>query len=296
MNPTRPFLGTTVRAVLLRKFVPMAFAVVFIFVCVKEVMLTFFPPGWAYFFTLVMSSSIISYLLLRSSHVVATQLEKALEESEQNNIKDMKAALQEKEVLLKEVHHRVKNNLQVISSLLRLQSETVQNKEMAALFLDSQDRVRSMAMVHEYLYKSSDLARINFPAYAASLVRNLYRTFGLSTSEYQPNVEVDDVLLSLDVAVPCGLLLTELVSNAAKYAYPEKKAGPIQVRFRSLPEGLFELSVADQGVGFPKNFDWMKSDSLGLRLMRLLTEQLQGQIQVENHVGLKFIVTFKDGG
>lgn len=207
----------------------------------------------------------------------------------------MKASLLEKEVLLKEIHHRVKNNLQVISSLLRLQAETAQNIETAALFLDSQERVRAMAMVHEFLYKSSDLARINFPAYVASLVRNLYRTFGLNSAETPPQLKVDDVRLSLDVAVPCGLLLTELVSNAVKYAYPNKKGGPIDIHFRGLPTGLFELTVADQGVGFPKNFDWTKSESLGLRLVRLLTEQLQGEIRMENHAGIKFVVTFKGG-
>ena len=107
-------------------------------------------------------------------------------------------------------------------------------------------------------------------------------------------MEVDDVNLSLDMAVPCGLLLTELISNAAKYAYPDKKGGPVNVRIRTLSKGLFELSVADKGVGFPENFDWTKSDSLGLRLVRLLTEQLQGEIVMENNHGVKFTVTFKD--
>ncbi len=408
--PTRPFVGPSVRAALLRKSLPVAIAVILIFVSVKGGMPAFLSPPLASFLTLVTSSLIVIYLVLRSSRVVGVQLEKALQESQQNYIhlvrglkdhavfllnpkgeilvwnqgaelitgykasevlgeqvsrlfgsrepslelenaldqvrsmgtfqiegwaarKDtqpfwaetalsklvdekgqmmgvsvivrdaterrqaeeaMKASLQEKEVMLKEIHHRVKNNLQVISSLLRLQSETVRDKETAALFLDSQERVRAMAMVHEYLYKSDDLSRINFPAYVASLVRNLYRTFGLTSSEIPPQVEVDDVRLSLDVAVPCGLLLTELISNAVKYAYPDKKGGPVHIRFRDLSEGLLELSVADQGVGFPENFDWTKSDSLGLRLVRLLTEQLRGQIVLENHQGIKFIMTFKD--
>ncbi len=206
----------------------------------------------------------------------------------------IKASLREKEVLLKEIHHRVKNNLQIISSLLRLQSETARDNETAALFLDSQERVSAMAMVHEYLYKSQDLARIHFSEYVAGLVGNLGRTFGFNSPEQTPKADVDDALLSLDVAVPCGLILTELISNAVKYAYPGSNGGPIDIRFRRLPEGFYELSVADQGVGFPKGFDWTNADSLGLRLIRLLTEQLDGQIRLDNSSGVKFTVTFKD--
>jgi PAS domain S-box-containing protein len=408
--PAGPFAGHSVRAVLLRNSFPVALAVILVFVCVPGVLSSFLSPLLTLFLTLAISLPPVIFLLLKSSLVVGVQLEKALQESEQNYthlvqglndhavflldssggilvwnpgaelitgytaadvvgkqvsqlfkgrepgldldqalqqvrseggfklegwagrkngqpfwaeislsrlvnenedmigvsviIRDaterrkaedsMKASIQEKEVLLKEIHHRVKNNLQVISSLLRLQSETVKDKETAALFLDSQERVQSMAMVHEYLYKSTDLARINLPAYVAGLVRNLSRTFGLTSSETPPHVEVDNVNLSLDVAVPCGLLLTELISNAAKYAYPGKNGGPVDVRFRNLSNGVFELSVADKGVGFPKNFDWTKADSLGLRLVRLLTDQLQGDIVMENHQGIKFIVTFKD--
>jgi len=207
--------------------------------------------------------------------------------------KSMKTSLLEKEVLLQEIHHRVKNNLQVISSLLRLQSETV-DKKTASLFMDSQERVRAMSMVHEYLYKSNDLSRINFPAYVASLVRNLYRTFGLASKGPPPQVEVEEADLALDVAVPCGLLLTELISNAAKYAYPTGEGGPLRVGFRKSKDGFFELSVADQGIGFPEGFDWTVSDSLGLRLIRLLTEQLQGQAHLDNRGGVKATVTFKD--
>ncbi len=408
--PMRPFVGPSVRAALLRKSFPMAISVILIYVCVKWSMPAFISPPLASFLTFMVSSLIAFYLVIRASSVIGVQLEKALQESEQNythlvqGLKDhavfllnskgeilvwnpgaelitgykeaevlgeqvshlfpsreqgleldhafdlvlsagtfkiegwagrkdgqpfwaetslsklmdaggkmmgvsviirdaterrkaeesMRASLQEKEVLLKEIHHRVKNNLQIISSLLRLQSETVQDKATAALFLESQERVRAMAMVHEYLYKSADLSRINFSAYVASLVRNLFRTFGLTSSENAPKVEVDDVMLSLDVAFPCGLLLTELISNAAKYAYPDKTSGPLDIRFRKLPDGLFQLSVADQGVGFPENFDWTKADSLGLRLVRLLTQQLEGQIQLESNHGIKFIVTFKD--
>lgn len=408
--PTRPFVGSSVRAALLRKSLPVAIAVILIFVSVKGIMPAFLSPPLASFLTLMTSSLIVIYLVLRSSSVVGVQLEKALQESEQNythlvrGLKDhavfllnskgeilvwnqgaelimgykasevlgeqvsrffasqepplelgnalnqvkslgtfqmegwagrkgakpfwaetalsklvdgkgrmmgvsviirdsterrnaedaTKASLQEKEVMLKEIHHRVKNNLQVISSLLRLQSETVGDKQTATLLLESQERVQAMAMVHEYLYKSPDLARIDFSAYVSSLVANLYRSFGLTSSGNPPSVEIDNVLLSLDVAVPCGLLLTELISNAAKYAYPGKNGGPIDIRFRDLSEGLFELRVADQGVGFPENFDWTKSNSLGLRLVRLLTEQLQGKILLENHHGVKFTITFKD--
>jgi PAS domain S-box-containing protein len=406
--PMRLFVGSSVRSALLRKSLPVTIAVILVFVCVRGSMPDFLSPPFAAFLTLMMSSAFVVYLVLRSSSVVATQLEKALQESEQNythlvrGLKDyavflldvkgnvlvwnlgaeritgftatevlgkkvtrlfpsredglemgnalervrdlgafqvdgwavrkdahpfwaetalsglvdgkgkmigvsviirdatvrrraedaMKASLREKEVLLKEIHHRVKNNLQVVSSLLRLQSENVSDKKTASLFLDSQERVRAMAMVHEYLYKSPDLARIDFAAYVAGLVRNLDRTFGLTASGHPPTVGVDDVHLDLDVAVPCGLLLTELVSNAAKYAYPAGSGGEIEVGFRKSSGGRYELSVADHGVGFAPGFDWMGSPSLGLRIVRLLTEQLQGEVVMENGSGVRFVVSF----
>jgi two-component sensor histidine kinase len=290
-------LTPLIRSAILRRSLPVAISAILIFICIREMLTLFFSPPLALVITFVTSSVIVTYLVFRSSAILGVQLEQALQagiDERKRSEESVKSSLLEKEVLLKEIHHRVKNNLQVISSLLRLQAETARDKETAAFFLDSQERVRAMATVHEHLYGSSDLARINFPAYVAALTRNLYRTFG-SASDQPPTIRVDNVQLSLDMAVPCGLLLTELISNAIKYAYPNRPRRIIQISFISLRNGMFELSVADNGVGFPDGFDWMKSDSLGLRLIRLLTEQLRGEVALVQNNGLRFVITFPGG-
>jgi PAS domain S-box-containing protein len=214
------------------------------------------------------------------------------------------ASLHEKEALLKEIHHRVKNNLQMISSLLRLQSENIQDPALLSIFVESQNRVRSMAIIHECLYQSPDLARLDFSDYVNKLTDNLLRTFSVPMEKVTLRVNVDKVPLTPDIAIPCGLILTELVSNALKYAYPAGRAGTIFVTFRVLPPKGYELTVADEGVGLAHPIDFESNDSLGLRLVHLLTEQLRGQLKVESHGGTRFTITFnesprqsqKDGG
>lgn len=407
--PGRLFIGTSLRSVLLRKLFPLAVGVVLVFVCVRGSMLAFLSGPAAAFWTLLVWSLIVVFIILQSSLVVGGELGKALQESEQNytqlvqGLKDhavfllnpkgevlvwnagaelmtgytaaevlgtsvsrlmasgeaglnLESALQtvhatgvfrgegtavrsdgrrfwaemslsrlvsgkgrllgvsvilrdastrkqaeqtmaqsllEKEVLLKEIHHRVKNNLQVIVSLLRLQADTVGDPKIAAFFMDSQERVRAMAMVHEYLYKSDDFARINFPNYVAGLIRNLLRVYGSASGGPVPRVEIEDIELGLDAAIPCGLLLTELVSNAVKYAYPPGTGGTIDIKFKTQRDGRFELSVADRGAGFPAEFNWKESNTLGLRLVRLLSEQLQGTLSLESVGGVRASVTFR---
>jgi PAS domain S-box-containing protein len=205
------------------------------------------------------------------------------------------ASLQEKEALLKEIHHRVKNNLQMISSLLRLQSENIQDPALLAIFLESQNRVRSMAIIHECLYQSPDLARMDFSDYVGKLTDNLLRTYSVETNKISIRLDVDKVPLSLDIAIPCGLIITELVSNALKYAYPGTRRGPILVKFRVLPNNKgYELAVADEGVGLSHPIDFESTTSLGLRLVHMLTEQLRGQIRAESPPGTRFTIAFKD--
>jgi PAS domain S-box-containing protein len=206
---------------------------------------------------------------------------------------ELRSSLREKEVMLKEIHHRVKNNLQVISSLLRMQSEKAGDKAALELFLDSQHRVRAMSMVHEYLYQSQDLGRIDFSNYVHQLVQSLTRAYGPASGAQPPEVQVESLTMDLDTAVPCGLILTELVSNALKYAYPKGAGGPIFVGFRVLPDGRYELMVADQGTGLPAGFDWRESETLGLRLVHLLVKQLGGEARLEDGAGTKFVITFK---
>ncbi len=207
---------------------------------------------------------------------------------------NLASSLREKEALLKEIHHRVKNNLQMISSLLRLQAENIHDPDLLAVFLESQNRVRSMAIIHECLYESPDLARMDFSNYVEKLTDNLLRTYSVLPERNSIRLEVDNVSLSLDVAIPCGLIITELVSNALKYAYPKGREGVVSVRFRTLPENRYELSVTDQGVGLKKPINFESTESLGLRLVHILTEQLGGSLLMENGVGAKFTVNFKE--
>lgn len=204
------------------------------------------------------------------------------------------ASLREKEALLKEIHHRVKNNLQMISSLLRLQSENIQDPALLAIFLESQNRVRSMAIIHECLYQSPDLARMDFSDYVGKLTDNLLRTYSVQMDKIKLNLDVARVPLSLDIAIPCGLIVTELVSNALKYAYPGGREGTIFVQFRVLPGKRYELTVADEGAGLNHPIDFESTESLGLRLVHILTEQLRGQIHVQNTGGARFTITFND--
>lgn len=202
--------------------------------------------------------------------------------------------LNEKELLLKEVHHRVKNNLQVISSLLNLQSEYIKDPEALQVFAESRNRVRSMALIHEKLYQSHDLARIDFADYLRSLTRSLQSSFGRSSSGVQIAVDVDEVMLGVDAAVPCGLIVNELVTNCIKYAFPGNRAGEIRVSMERVEGPGLRLSVADNGVGFPKDVDFRNTNSLGMQIITTLAEQLDGTIHMSNGVGTRFDISFPE--
>jgi PAS domain S-box-containing protein len=204
------------------------------------------------------------------------------------------ASLREKEVLLKEIHHRVKNNLQIISSLLRLQSQHVKDAGTLDMFRESQNRVQSMALIHEYLYQSRDMARINFSEYIRNLTSHLFRSYGATPESVQLVVNVDETPLDLDTAIPCGLIITELVSNAFKYAFADKRPGKINVDFHAAEGGKdFKLVVKDNGLGIPPNLDVEHSNSLGLRLVNTLTQQLRGNLSIANNNGTEIVLTFK---
>lgn len=202
------------------------------------------------------------------------------------------ASLREKESLLKEVHHRVKNNLQIITSLLNLQAETVQDPTILKLLRESQNRVRSMALVHETLYRSGDFGRIDLAAYVDAICNFLSRAYGIDHSRIRIEVHVDDVSLDLDRAIPCGLIINELVSNSLKYAFPENRNGRITVRFTSNSEQNYTLSVADDGVGLPPELELSRLKSLGLQLVNDLVRQLTGSIVIESAPGSGFSICF----
>jgi len=209
----------------------------------------------------------------------------------------IKISLKEKEVLLKEIHHRVKNNLQVISSVLRLQSDYVKDDKILALFNDSQNRIRSMALIHEKLYQSSNLLKINFDEYIHDLTNNLLRSYVAFASSVTLSTNAVGVWLNIDTAIPCGLIINELVANSLKHAFPQKgQNNEIQVNIVSNQENGFTLKVQDNGIGFPEAIDFRNTESLGLELVCVFTEQLDGTIELDRTNGTTFIIKFSEIG
>nr|WP_290227479.1 PAS domain S-box protein [Trichocoleus desertorum] len=204
----------------------------------------------------------------------------------------MRTSLQEKEVLLKEVHHRVKNNLQIISSLLNLQCQNLEDNEVLAVFRESQNRIESMALIHEKLYQSEDMARINGSEYIYDLVSNLFYTYEINADAIALKIDVDEVWLGLDTAIPCGLIINELVSNALKHAFPNGRTGEVHIHFGVRDAHHLILAVSDTGVGLPKDLDCQNTDSLGLQLVNALTHQIEGTIKINQGDGLEFEIVF----
>jgi PAS domain S-box-containing protein len=205
---------------------------------------------------------------------------------------ELEASLKEKVVLLKEVHHRVKNNLQVIYSLLSLQSGYVKDPQSLDMFKECRDRVKSMALIHEILYKSKDLAKVDFGDYVRTLIGNLTRSYQVQTGQVDIQVDVAQMRLDLDVAIPCGLMINELVSNALKYAFPNGRKGVIEIVLQQPEEGIYNLRIRDNGIGFPETVDFRKTDTLGLQLVNTLSEQLDGKIDLIRDGGTQFVITF----
>ena len=202
------------------------------------------------------------------------------------------ASLKEKEILLKEIHHRVKNNLQVISSLLYLQSKDINDTRASALFKESQSRVRSIALVHEWLYQSENLAQIDFFKYIKNIVNHLIRSYSINQANIKLNLKVKNIKLDIDTAISCGLIITELVTNSLKYAFPDDRKGEVIIRFQSFKDMECELIVGDTGIGFPSDFNLKERKSLGLRLVNELVAQLNGTIDIEVQRGTSFKIKF----
>ncbi|MGB9978944.1 PAS domain S-box protein [Methanobacterium sp.] len=203
----------------------------------------------------------------------------------------LKSSLEEKEVLLREIHHRVKNNMQIISSLLNLQSRYLNDEKTVNVLNESRNRVRSMAMVHEELYRSHDLSKIDFADYIQRLLSGLFSSYGVDDNFIKPEINVKDVLLNIDIAVPCGLIINELVSNSLKHAFIHGQKGNISIKFH--PKGeKYELIVADDGIGIPENIDFENTKSLGLQLVNTLAKQLSGNIDIYRDTGTIFKIVF----
>jgi PAS domain S-box-containing protein len=205
--------------------------------------------------------------------------------------KRLRDSLREKEVMLKEIHHRVKNNLQVISSLLSLQSDSIEDPVDHELFKESENRVRSMAVIHEKLYQSKDLALIDFGDYLLNITSWLFRSYHM-TERVTCTVVAQDVSLDIDTAIPCGLIINELVSNALKYAFPDGREGKVNVVFSRCDEGVLSLTVSDDGIGMAPDITLDSSKTLGLRLVGILIRQLGGSVQMDGTNGTTFRIEF----
>lgn len=214
--------------------------------------------------------------------------------------KKLKNSLREKEMLLKEIHHRVKNNMQIIFSLLNLQSRHVKDKNVLSILKESQNRVRSMGLIHEKLYQSKDLARIELSDYVRKLVSGLFHSYGVNSNVIRLKMDIGDVFLDVNTAIPCGLIINELVSNSLKHAFPKSKAwimkaksrGEIDISLSPDKNNKFTLIVGDNGIGLPKDLDFKSTDSLGLQLVNTLVEQLEGTITLDRKNGTSFTITF----
>jgi len=208
----------------------------------------------------------------------------------------VRRSLREKEVLLREVHHRVKNNLQVVSSLLKLQSRKIDDDKSRELLQESQSRIWSMSLVHERLYQSADLVNVDVPGYVRTLVGGLCQTFMPDRpQDVRVRQDVCSAALEIDTMIPCGLIINELVTNALKYAFPAGRGGTIDVLLQRRADGRLELSVADDGVGLPPSLDYTTSESLGLRLVTMLAEdQLDGELSIHRDGGTRVVVRFAE--
>jgi PAS domain S-box-containing protein len=207
---------------------------------------------------------------------------------EEQIIKD----LEEKEILLKEVHHRVKNNMQIISSMLKLQSRYIDDEKALELFKNSQNRVKSMALIHERIYKSPDLASVNFEDYVKSLGVSLFLNYGVNTNNVSFETQVDSVSVNMNTAIPLGLIINELISNALKHAFPQNRKGKLKISFSRNADGKHKLIVEDNGVGIKQDIDLNEAETLGMQLVNALTSQLQGSLKIINENGTKVRLTF----
>jgi two-component sensor histidine kinase len=219
------------------------------------------------------------------THIEGSTRDRALEE--------LKVALRDRKLFLKEAHHRIKNNLQIIASLLSLQASYIKDPDICEMFSESQERVRSMALIHEMLYQSDRMGEIDFAAYVWGLSDQLIHSYGIQASRVTLQLHLDNLWLDVNKAVPCGLILNELISNAFKHAFPDGREGSISVEVSSAEPPLqVTIVVRDDGIGMPVDLDLANAQTLGLQLVYTLIEQLDGRLECDRHEGTKFTLTF----
>ncbi|WP_321422527.1 PAS domain S-box protein [uncultured Methanobacterium sp.] len=204
----------------------------------------------------------------------------------------LKNSLEEKEILLREIHHRVKNNLQIISSLLSLQRIQVEDKQTADILWECQGRVRTMAMIHENLYKSQDIGYINFRNYVEKLLYDIFNSYHADKGSINLNIQIESLKMDIETAMPCGLIINELATNSIKHAFPDRN-GTIRIELKSDGE-FYVLSFADDGIGLPEDANPKKSKKLGLMVVKTLVNQLNGLMEIERVNGTKFTIKFRE--
>jgi PAS domain S-box-containing protein len=226
----------------------------------------------------------------RSVHIAAIRDITERKEAEEQ----LKTSLREKDMLLREIYHRVKNNLQVVSSLLELQSQSIQDPQIHALFQESQSRIRAIALIHEKLYRSTDLANIRAPDYFQDLVDHLLSIYGDTEQPISPILLIDDLVLGIDTAIPCGLIVNELVSNVLKHAFPPDRThgGTVRIGLQAPDAELLVLTISDDGIGLPTDLQLDNLQTLGLQLVDVLVQQLEGTVRVDRRYGTTFTISF----
>ena len=209
---------------------------------------------------------------------------------------EVSKALQEKELLLKEIHHRVKNNLLVVAGILDFQTNYIEDPKIVKMLEHNQDRITSMAMIHEQLYSFDDLKRLNLADYIAELVEKLSTSYNISDQEIEFLIDTEDIILNIETIHPCGLIINELIANSLEHAFPSKnkKKGTIKLDLKYGAEDKIVLSVIDNGIGFPDNFNPQESESLGLQLVYTLVEQLDGKLEIDGNNGTSYRITFDE--
>jgi PAS domain S-box-containing protein len=217
---------------------------------------------------------------------------KIAEEKLKKSLMEKESLLEEKENLLKEIHHRVNNNMQIITSLLNLQIDQVQEEETKVVLKDSRSRVKSMAMIHEKLYNSNDLSHINFKEYTESLVSDIFYTYGVRMGTIQTILDLEDIETNMETAIPLGLIINELVTNSVKHAFPDCE-GKLTLKLNSF-EDKMKLTVADSGIGLPTDIDPENSETLGFQLVNSLLNQLEGDLKLDRSNGTKYKIIFKE--
>ena len=204
---------------------------------------------------------------------------------------ELKKSVEEKDLMMKEIHHRVKNNFMIIQSLLQLQSRHIDDEDVLEIFKESQNRIKSMAFIHQRLYQHDNLKKINFGDYPETLASDIFKSYVSNPDQITLDIDTADVTLDIDTAIPLGLVLNELISNSLKYAFPDGRSGKLMVK-SYLKGNEYSLIVSDNGIGLPEGLDYEKSDSLGLKLIYSLSDQIGAEVKVDTTNGTKFEITF----